>query len=168
MTDEMSLVLEHNRYDILTLNFLLHHIHEIFATNGESLDAADDIYSLSRVYGRRKQNDTVVELYRRLEESGLPVDDDCLLYHAMAFKRSGQWPQAIELWHQLVDSDSREAFIANIELAKFYEHRQRDYSQALHFAQKARKVLPEGKVHREALNNRVTRLQLRVKNPNHR
>lgn len=162
MTDEMSLVLEHNRYDILTLNFLLHHLHEIFATNGESLDAADDIYSLSRVYGRRKQNDVVVDLYRRLESSGSPVDDDCLLYHAMAFKRSGQWPQAIELWHQLTESDSREGFLASIELAKYFEHQKKDFGRALEFARRAGDLLPDGRAHRDALTNRIRRLQLRV------
>lgn len=162
MTDEMSLVLEHNRYDILTLYFLLHHIHEIFATNGDSLEAVDDIYSLSRVYGRRKQTETVVELYRRLEEAGEDIDDDCLLYHAMAFKRSDQWPQAVELWQQLAGSRSREGYLASLELAKYHEHRTRDYKTAVTFVRKAMKAAPDNPRHYEALAYRLQRLESRI------
>jgi hypothetical protein len=117
--DQMGAVLEHNRLDILALYFLLLKVDEAFGTEGDSLDFVDDRYSLSRVYGRRRRHEKVVANFGNLQARATqPLADDLLSYHALAFKRTGDWSRAIEIWNQLCQSAGREALEANLELAK--------------------------------------------------
>lgn len=162
----MAAVLEHNRQDILTLWYLLLHIANIFSSAGDSLDHTQDIHSLARVYGRRRDNDKVVSLYDRLNElkddSNSSLEEDVLLYHSFAFKRSGDWSRAVELWYKLVDCCSREGFQANLELAKFYEHRQKDFKKAVVHARAAEKSCPSTGRHRLDLLKRQNRLESKL------
>jgi len=155
----MESVLEHNRLDILALFFLLRKVAAVFETEGSELDHIQDIYSLSRVYGRRRRLNKVTDMYERLDAEALgPLDEDIRWYHSMAFKRSGNWEQAISLWQNLSQSESREGFWANIELAKYYEHRAKDFSRAESFARRARQICPYGARQRTLVEKRLCRL----------
>jgi uncharacterized protein YprB with RNaseH-like and TPR domain len=155
----MESVLEHNRLDILALYFLLQKVAGIFDSEGSDLDHVQDIYSLSRVYGRRRKLDKVTGMYERMDLEALePLDEDILWYHSLAFKRSGDWDRAVQLWQSLSDSDSREGYFANIELAKYFEHRVKDIAQAESCARRARKICPYGPRQKTLLDKRLHRL----------
>ena len=134
---QIPAVLEHNRWDILTLFFLLERVREIFRNEGADLDEVEDLYSLSRVYERRRQRDKVIGLYRRIDDCGGEATPDVLWFHSLAFKRQGEWAQAVELWQRLTDTDTAEAYRAHVELAKYYEHRVKDAANALVHARRA-------------------------------
>jgi hypothetical protein len=157
--DLMMPVLEHNRLDILALYFLTLHLHEVFQTEGGSLEAADDIHSLSRIYGRRKQPEQVNAMYRRLAESDEEIAPDALYFHSLALKQAGLHEEAILLWNELAQGGGREAFRACLELAKHHEHRSGDLTAALAAAEQARKLLPDSRSQREALQRRLARLR---------
>jgi len=63
------------------------------------------------------------------------------------------------LWLQLENSPSREGYWANLELAKYYEHRDKNFDKALIHTQKAIKSCPYGKNHQHQLNHRLSRLK---------
>ena len=157
--DNMVGVLEHNRLDIVSLWFLANHIARAFESDGASLDEADDLHSLARVYAIRRDNDKVVDLYGRVNElSGGRDKPDVALFHAQAFKRAGDLDQAVRLWRSLCDQSGREAYWANLELAKYYEHRVKDFQKAHFHAQLAARICPYGASHRPRLNHRLQRL----------
>lgn len=161
--DSMSDVLKHNRSDIVSLYFLARYIARAFQTEGESLGAMDDLHSLSRIYGLRKDNDRVVSLYRRLDAlENRPLADDILLFHAQAFKRTGAFDQAVALWEKLSFSSSKEGFWANVELAKYYEHKVKDLQRAYHCARKADAIAPPGNRQRQLLHRRLARLKSKL------
>jgi len=161
--DLMTGVLEHNCLDIVTLAFLADHIARVFESGGKSLDQPEDIHSLARVYGRRRQNQTVNDLYHRLaEEAPNALPEDARWYHSLAFKRSGQWEQAVALWQSLEDSSTRPGYLANLELAKYFEHRCGDYAEALARARQARRICPYGDAHTARLDHRLSRLTDRL------
>ncbi|HOP06173.1 MAG TPA: ribonuclease H-like domain-containing protein [candidate division Zixibacteria bacterium] len=136
--DQMESVLEHNRLDIVSLAFLAVHLAEIFESEGSDLCEPEDIHSLARVYGRRKDNELVTRLYDRIEQaSGHQPEDDMVLYHALGFKRVGDWKRAVELWQSLANKKNRQAWAANIELAKYYEHRAGQLDLALEHTNRA-------------------------------
>jgi len=162
--DDMADVLEHNRLDIVSLWFLTDHIARAFETGGESLDKADDLHSLARVYARRRENERVVGLYDRIDElSGGRSGPDVALFHAQSFKRAGDWEQAVRLWAGLCEMESREAYWANLELAKYYEHRVGDFEQAHLHTQNAVRVCPYGEGHKAKLSHRLKRLTAKKK-----
>ncbi|MEW6052058.1 MAG: ribonuclease H-like domain-containing protein [Candidatus Zixiibacteriota bacterium] len=156
-------VLEHNRLDIVSLYFLAHLLDDVFQSEGERLVEVDDMHSLARVYGRRRRLDKVIEIGMKLEVSsndGLPTDIQ--LYHSHAFKRSGCWPEAVDIWERLAVREGREAYWANLELAKYFEHVRPDLTQALHYARAAQRACPYGKHHLDQLDRRVNRLMARL------
>ena len=130
---------------------------------GEALTELDDIHSLARLYGRRRQFDRTSELFQRIDSDlNAPLSPDVVLYHAYNFKRHGEWKEAVRLWEQLEGRSGREEYWAHIELAKYYEHRQTDLSAALRHAQAAVEVSPYGQSHQERLNARLDRLRRKL------
>jgi hypothetical protein len=155
----MNSVLEHNRFDILSLYFLLRRIDQVFRSQGASLDATDDLYSLSRVYGRRRQPDKVIDTFDTLRQSATePLGPEVIFYHSLAFKRRGDWSRAVELWLELAEQTSRESREACLELAKYYEHRAKDPQQALNFTRQADQKGTSGPRQKADLQKRVERL----------
>jgi uncharacterized protein YprB with RNaseH-like and TPR domain len=163
-TELLDGVLEHNRQDIVSLYLLLSRIHEAFETRGATLDAAEDLHSLSRVFVRRKRHDVAVAIGDRAADATGTLAPDMILFHSMALKRSGQTEAAVALWQQLTVEDSREGFLASLEMAKHCEHRTRDISAALQYAQRARALLPESRAVRDDLRRRLKRLERKLKN----
>ncbi|UCD63888.1 MAG: ribonuclease H-like domain-containing protein [Candidatus Zixiibacteriota bacterium] len=157
-------VLEHNRNDIVSLLFLTHRIAEIYRTEGENLDNIDDLHSLARVYGRRKKPVAVKKIFGRIDSVGqsrLPAD--IVLYHSLNLKRTDNYEEAVSLWLSLAEVDSKEAFWANIELAKFYEHREKNLTAALRHANRARDLCPyPGQ--KKPLGIRLRRLSRKMRN----
>lgn len=157
--DLLPRVLEHNRLDIVSLAFLVHLVAAIFASEGEPLSEVDDIHSLARVYGRRRHLHKVLQMGSRLEVTrDRSLASDILLYHAGAFKKTGQWSEAVCIWRELAERQGREAYWACLELAKFHEHEQADFSSAIALTQKARQLCPYGPRHEEQLKVRLARL----------
>ncbi|UCG63033.1 MAG: ribonuclease H-like domain-containing protein [Candidatus Zixiibacteriota bacterium] len=162
--DLVSGVLEHNRLDIVSLLCLVYLLAEIHETEGGVLNQVDDLHSLSRVYGRRRDGESVSRVFSRIDEiGGNSLADDIVLYHAMNFKRTGDIVRAVEMWQSLAESDSREAYWANLELAKYYEHREKDFPLALHHTRLAKSVCPYGHGHHSRLAARLSRLTAKLR-----
>jgi hypothetical protein len=159
-TELIPAVLEHNRQDILSLYFLLLKVDQVFRTEGAALDYAEDIYSLSRVYGRRKRPQNVITNFEALEKSSpRPLNSEVIWFHSLAYKRQGDWSRAVGLWRQLVDSACPESYPAALELAMYFEHQAKDYSQALDFSLKAQSFGPPTRRQSQLLENRLNRLR---------
>jgi tetratricopeptide (TPR) repeat protein len=81
-----------------------------------------------------------LNLYRRAVDLGLP---DALLFRALAEtgaieKRMGREAAALEIFTDLAASPNPYRTHAYEELAKYYEHRERNYSMALEMTRSAR------------------------------
>ncbi len=162
--DLMAGVLEHNRLDIVSLLCLIYRLTEIHESEGEVLEAVDDLHSLSRVYGRRRRTESVSRVFSRIDElGGSTLADDIVLYHAMNFKRTGDIGRAVEMWRSLADSRSKEAYWANLELSKHYEHREKNVRLALRHAKKAESICPYGHGHHARLAARLSRLSSKLR-----
>lgn len=161
--DLMGMILEHNRLDIVSLYYLAAYLARAFQTEGGILETVDDLYSLSRIYGWRKQNHRVVDLYHRIDAlENKPPAGDVLLFHAQAFKRIGAYKKAVALWEGLSSAPSKEGFRANVELAKYYEHRVKDIETAYQYAQRADKTAPLSQRQQRLLHKRLLRLQSKL------
>jgi uncharacterized protein YprB with RNaseH-like and TPR domain len=159
----MPAVIEHNKLDIFALHFLTTTIAEAFESGGESLQEVDDIYSLSRLFEKRKERPMVLKTCRRLgEEFSSESEEDILLFRSMVLKRSGNWSEAARIWESLSVSQSRFGFLACVELAKYLEHRRKDYARALDLARRAKAICPPAMTYRRDIEKRLRRLQARL------
>jgi len=157
-------VLEHNRLDIVSLCFLVKHLAEIYLSDGDNLTYMDDIHSLSRIYGRRKDNEKITSLYRRIDSfDNREIPDDMLWYHSLVFKKVKDFTKAVDLWQKLSVKKSREGFGANIELAKYYEHRLKDIDKAVFHTRMADGYQASSKNQKKDLEKRFKRLSFKHK-----
>jgi uncharacterized protein YprB with RNaseH-like and TPR domain len=95
----------------------------------------EDYYCLGRIYEEIKDIPKAIRCYTKaLEVPEVKVrayKDLSLIY-----KRMGNLAKAKELWFEMIRLDLNPGF-ALVELAKYYEHRAKDYDKALQFTQKA-------------------------------
>jgi uncharacterized protein YprB with RNaseH-like and TPR domain len=95
-----------------------------------------------------------VELLKQAFSSG---DEGAGRALSLYYKRAGAWTEAVDLWKQMVLK--RRSLFAAVELAKYFEHRERDFELALEWVQAALTWrLPLQRRMRGELNHRRRRL----------
>jgi uncharacterized protein len=139
----MRNVFYHNAMDVLSMATLLDHTAELLASpfqipasSSKQSESPNDLPALGRIYEDLNELDLATELYRQSLESGLPetLFWDTLQRLSFLHKRRGELQEAVILWTKA----AQQGYIyAYIELAKVYEHIERDYDQAIHWTRLA-------------------------------
>ena len=132
----MADVFEHNRLDILSLAALAAHLAELIHPDGETAHPGDRL-AAARLFLARELPDEAVRLLDPLcgcasPETAREAARELSLHH----KREGRWSEATALWEEMVRRDGEDRF-ALIELAKWHEHRRRDFARALALTERA-------------------------------
>ena len=120
-------VLRHNRDDILSLVGLLDRAAGLFER--DDIDGSDAA-AVGRWWELSDEPEQAAGFYRKAL-SLLEGSDDwsgVAARHALLCKRRGERSEALEIWRRLWTAGSR---AAGLELAKHYEHRERDFDAAL-------------------------------------
>lgn len=161
----------HNAIDILSLAglfshmaFLLHNPHSRKIQHGE------DVVALARFFESMGEIGRAESLYRKALQTDL-IEDlywDTLERFSFLLKRKDDWASAIALWEAAAESDALYAFE---ELAKYYEHRDKNLHLAHSWTTKGIKTLEKGylpayEYHRwrESLVYRLDRLERKLNN----
>ncbi len=149
---ELARVVEHNRFDILSMFALLAHAVTLYHDAPDDLPAPD-LFSLGRLHHGHGDRETGREIMSRAVDSGMEENQEAqALWHmAKAHRMAGEHDRAAEVWRRLVDLMPEDPS-ACVELAKHHEHRTGDLEQALEWVQRAKRAagdLPELE-HREA------------------
>lgn len=164
----MKRVFYHNEIDVLSMAALLNHSTSLIAQLSEHDTPAIDRYSIARLYEDLGYLETAINIYWECIQSDLPEEFhlDTIQHLSFIYKRQEDYMHAIELWEQAA---SKEQIYAFVELAKYYEHTQRDYSQAMHWTVKAIDLVksPEYPAHQyylwvNELEHRHNRLKIKL------
>jgi len=142
-------VMKHNYFDLVSLAGLLPKITSVYQ-KPQSHNA--DLLSVARWYESRAHYNEAQQL---LEDNRQILDDDGLRTLAWCYRRQQQWSPALGIWVFLSKKGCRES-IENI--AKYYEHRQKDYESALSVTE----MLPEKNKNDSAYCKRKERLQRKM------
>lgn len=167
---EMKGVFYHNAMDIVALAALFSHtaamLHDPF---DEHIQHGLDVVALAKLYEDLDHWDMAARLYERGLEMDLGEDDFWAAVRRLSVlqKRRGDLEQALHWWEQAA---AQGHIYAHVELAKHYEHRQRDYAEALRWAQSALEHVNSGELpgymreHWKAeLDHRINRLEGKLK-----
>lgn len=133
-------VFYHNLQDILSLATLTVHIHQVLADPlGGLVVHGLDYLALAKNYERSGDGDYAVACLEEALRRELTRDEqaECLMRLATIQKRERRWDAALILWERLIDHGSFAAVQALVERAKFYEHVERSYIEALEDVQQA-------------------------------
>jgi uncharacterized protein len=134
----LSGIFYHNGMDILSLAALFNFVNDLLVDplSSQAIDSLD-LVSIARMHEDLSNFDQAVFLYERAIAQGLPRPFfiQTLQRFAQLYRRQGQWDNAVRLWEKSVLEYQQ--IEAGVELAKFYEHRQREYSEAMRWSQTA-------------------------------
>jgi hypothetical protein len=150
-TDKLTRVFSHNVQDIHSLAVLLDKIEMLIA--GNDLETPCDSLALAKILLFHKR-DEGLEILNREFEGGNRKAGEFLSLH---YKRFGDWEKALKIWEKLNINGYN--FFASIEMAKYYEHRIRDFTKALSYIDPLLKgPLPVPPLLKEELLHRKKRL----------
>ena len=130
----------HNVMDIVTLACLTGVVLPSFAAPAEAqLRHGEDMLGLARWLQRGKANDDATELYRRAIDTGLPDESmfRALWEQAMIEKKRSRRDQMLAICRDLANVHNDYRVAALEELAKHYEHHEKDLDQALRYTTQA-------------------------------
>ncbi|WP_270182262.1 ribonuclease H-like domain-containing protein [Alkalihalobacillus sp. CinArs1] len=128
--DLISSVMKHNEEDILSLITLYIHMSNLLLDNrGHHLSAMEQFQS-ARWWEAVGEDDHAASLYQ-LSIDG-KYDRDAKKALAKIHKKQGDLAKSLPIWIELSEDTNDEE--SDIELAKYYEHKEKDYEQALHHA----------------------------------
>ncbi|MFH2036349.1 MAG: ribonuclease H-like domain-containing protein [Candidatus Zixiibacteriota bacterium] len=160
---DLTGVVQHNLYDIVSLFFLMHHLEEIRINPEEKITEPDDVLSLAKIIHAGKNHEDVCRTLESFNNiTGYYDRYDIMFFHSMAYKRSGQLDEAVSLWNKIAHSGSPESFSALVELSKYYEHKTKDCQRAIECALAAQEILPQAPSIRQDLKKRINRLNRKV------
>lgn len=161
-------VFYHNVQDILSLATLAVRLDLIVLDPlSGHLEYAADYLSVGKVFERAGDDYQASACYEEALRRPCDPEDrrEALLRLGAVHKRLRMWDAALLVWERMVDEGGESALIALIEMAKFYEHVERDYSSALDVVRNALMLLElRGDVVGEALGAELTHRQGRLLN----
>lgn len=125
-------VFYHNAQDILSLAALAALSCQVFENPVDVEEIpAEDLYSVGRLYLQLGMNPHAETTLRGALDAGLPGDlrQSTIFHLSFHCKRQGRWEEAIHLWQQAIHENHGRLY-PYVELAKFYEHRAKDFRRA--------------------------------------
>lgn len=150
----------HNTMDVVTLAALTAVVLPVFAAPAESsLRHGEDLLGLARWLHRSARPEDALSLYRRAIDRGMPDRNlfRALWESSLLEKKLGRDHQAIPIWRDLASVKNEFRIQALQELAKYYEHTERNYSLALEMtaAALATEALPELERRKQRLERKL-------------
>ena len=125
-------VLEHNEQDIVSLQNLLCHMCRMYE-HPDQLRFDEDVYSMGVALDRFRHTE---EARRCYELAGGEMHAAAQERLASSYRRAGERQEAVRIWQEMIAR--REGGITPyVELAKHYEHAEKDYQAALNVVRQA-------------------------------
>jgi uncharacterized protein YprB with RNaseH-like and TPR domain len=127
-------VFYHNLLDILSLASLAVHLDMVLADPfGGLLTDGADFFSMGRIAERAENLELAAACFEEALRTGLgrEMRGEVLLRLGTVQKRQRAWEAALVTWEHMVDEGGDRALEGLIEIAKYFEHVERDYGQAL-------------------------------------
>jgi len=133
----MKNVFYHNAMDVLSMATLLNRIADLIA-NPLTIEEinTNEMAALGSVYEELGDSEVATKLYERsldLSEKN-EIYWDTLRKLSFLYKKEDKFPQALDLWEKAALNGY---IYANVELAKYFEHRVSDYQMAMTWTEQA-------------------------------
>ena len=139
-------VLEHNSYDILSLVTLFTHLKEIHLGKHKKLNS-HEFFHMGRIKEKQKEFENSINYLKKAVETAQENDIKYRAYKKLSwqYKRINQYEKAVEIWQKMIKERGAVIF-PYIEMAKYLEHKQKDYKKALYYTKEAEKLLDKNKM----------------------
>ncbi|MDM5316178.1 ribonuclease H-like domain-containing protein [Fictibacillus sp. b24] len=160
-------VFQHNEWDVLSLITLFTHMSGV--VTGNSFRTEKETYEAARWFESLNEIEFASSLYDEVLQTGTSLQSQSKKSLAALYKKQNKIEISVQYWLELLQENELDEEPA-VELSKYYEHVQKDYEKALHFAVaaytvwKGKKRLTKRKEEQEkrAFAKRIERLEQRI------
>ncbi|HMA63498.1 MAG TPA: ribonuclease H-like domain-containing protein [bacterium] len=157
-------IFEHNRLDIISMLANLICLFQSFKHSGPSENPLED-FAKGRHFKKRKEIKRSIRHYENVLQSDITENRrfKTLMELAGVYKKEKEYEKAVPLWEKAADMDFP-AVKPLVELAKYYEHKVKDFQKAIQWTENALEIVDEEDVTTLAkLNKRLKRVQRKNK-----
>jgi uncharacterized protein YprB with RNaseH-like and TPR domain len=153
--DEASMlkVLDHNTKDILAMVALLIKLSQINQNPAQMNLNSYEWLGLAKSWENQGDDERAIFCYLKCIETGQNpyVTLNAQNRLAIVYKRRRQWKQAVEIWESIIDRKESLKIFPLIEMAKYYEHQEKNYDKALIYTDRAIKLLKNTGANRKSV-----------------
>lgn len=137
-TKEIYNVIIHNLWDIVSTMAVMVQLHNYVERVGRDKILSDiDSWSLGKFYLSRKDYGRALDNFAKSSDLGSGYHDKNIFQASLLCKRMGDYQAARAYWEMLTESINPHYYSALDELAKYQEHKLKDFGTALRLCQKA-------------------------------
>ncbi|NJD04591.1 MAG: hypothetical protein FIA99_18800, partial [Ruminiclostridium sp.] len=131
-------VIKHNRLDILSMVSLLSKISAMLENPFKESSCEQELLGMGRIFQKNGEQDNVVKCYEICARSGsFPVKAAAVKQLTRIYKKSGDYAKALEHWKSMVEGSSGFNLLPMVEMAKYYEHKEKNAGKALEIIERA-------------------------------
>lgn len=155
-------VFYHNQMDILSMVALMGRIHLIYHDPQAARPRKGvEHFSLGKLFWDHGHREKAVPCFEiALKRCDDELAWDVMRWLSMAFKKTGQGEKARFLWEDMIEWPYKKDAFPFIELAKYHEHRLKDWEKAIAYVDQALERTPFHREHEiELLQQRRRRLE---------
>ena len=150
-------VFYHNKIDVISLAALFQYINQ-FITNHNNMNGVEgtDLASIARIYQQQDKLELSSSYYQIGIKKGFGTENSAFIHRnfGLVNKKQGKWDEAVFEWQLAAEIKD---YISCIELAKYFEHKEKSYSQALEWTYQAMEIIDQ-----EHINNKKEKLRLKM------
>ena len=157
-------VFEHNLQDILSLVALVSRMCFLVEDPLNNTEYGMDIFSIGKMFDEEKKYKQSTRYYTEALKHNLAEEEvlEILKLASFAYKRQGKWEEAEKIWKEIIERSREFIYYPYEELAKYYEHRLKDYQKAKIVVEEALNI-EENIFLREKLQYRLNRIKCKEK-----
>ena len=165
-------VLEHNELDILSMVSLLCRLSAMLQDPMSESDGGLELLGISRIFEAHGRTGDMVKCLEACTDSGrYDVKLQAVKRLTTVYKRENRYDLALEHWHAIESESSGFDLFHLIEMAKYYEHKEKNPGKALQAVEKAfalcrRAGITTGR-HIDGLSKRRDRLTRKIMQKQH-
>ena len=149
---------------MLYLSLYIHLSIKLLKTDNEA--NASEHYEIARWLDYIGEKSSAFSAYQSLMGKEPNNKDEAKYNLSLHYKKQKEWIKAEESWKEIIHSSNNKTIIckASIELAKYYEHKEKNYKDAIHYSELVKKMVFESeqmllKSDIPDLDKRINRLQ---------
>ena len=134
-------VFYHNKMDVITLAALFQYINQLITSHGNMNGVEGmDIASLARIYQQQDKLELSSSYYQIGIKKGFGTENSAYIYRNFGLlnKKQGKWDKAVYQWKLAYEFKD---YISCIELAKYFEHKEKSFYQALEWTNRAMEII---------------------------
>lgn len=131
-------VIRHNELDILSMVSLLIKMTVLLESPLDESDGEHELLGLGRIFEARGEMESGVECFEScVRAESFVVRDAAVKRLSGIYKRNGDYRRAVEHWQRMMGESGGFSLFPLVELAKYYEHKERNAAKALEMVEKA-------------------------------